>query len=69
MVAKIEREHEERYKKLISNMELDQVFEKAQMSMWICRNCGHVIVGTKAPQVCPVCKHPKAYFEIRAENY
>ena len=69
MVAKIEKEHEERYKRLLSNVEMQRVFEKAQSSMWICRNCGHIVVGTKAPEMCPVCKHPKAYFEIKAENY
>lgn len=69
MVAKIEKEHEERYKKLISNIEMQQVFEKSEISMWVCRNCGHVVVGKKAPEICPVCKHPKAYFELKAENY
>ena len=69
MVAKIEKEHEERYKKLLSNVEMQRVFEKADMTMWVCRNCGHVVVGNKAPKICPVCQHPQAYFEIKAENY
>ena len=69
MVAKIEKEHEERYKKLLSNVEMQKVFEKAEMSMWVCRNCGHVVMGNKAPKICPVCQHPQAYFEIKAENY
>ena len=68
-VAAIEKEHEERYRKLLSNVEMKQVFEKAEMTMWECRNCGHLVMGTKAPAVCPVCAHPQSYFEVRKENY
>ncbi|MBO5060719.1 MAG: rubrerythrin family protein [Clostridia bacterium] len=68
-VAKIEKEHEERYRRLIDNINMNKVFEKAGETMWECRNCGHIVVGKKAPEVCPVCKHPKSYFEVRAENY
>ena len=68
-VAAIEKAHEERYRKLLSNVEAMQVFEKSGVTMWECRNCGHLVVGTKAPEVCPVCKHPQAFFEVRAENY
>ena len=69
MVAAIEKTHEERYRKLLSNVEMNAVFEKAEMTMWECRNCGHLVIGKKAPEVCPVCAHPQAYFEVRAENY
>ena len=69
MVAAIEKAHEERYRKLLSNVEMQQVFEKSGVTVWECRNCGHMVVGTAAPEVCPVCKHPKAYFEVRKENY
>ena len=69
MVAAIEKTHEERYRKLLSNVEMQEVFKKAEMTMWECRNCGHLVVGKEAPQVCPVCAHPPAYFEVRAENY
>ena len=69
MVAAIERSHEERYRKLLSNVEMQQVFEKAGETMWECRNCGHLVMGKKAPMVCPVCAHPQAYFEVRKENY
>ena len=69
MVAKIEKSHEERYRKLLSNVEMQQVFEKAEETMWECRNCGHLVMGKKAPQVCPVCAHPQSYFEVRKENY
>lgn len=69
MVAKIEKAHEERYRALLNNIELNAVFEKAGESMWECRNCGHIVIGKKAPEVCPVCVHPKSYFEIRTENY
>ena len=68
-VGKIEKEHEERFKKLLENVEDGKVFEAGEVKIWKCRNCGHIVVGTKAPEVCPVCNHPKAYFEIKAENY
>ncbi len=68
-VAKIEKSHEERYRALLSNVEMQKVFEKAEETMWECRNCGHLVMGKKAPEVCPVCAHPKSYFEVRAENY
>ena len=68
-VAKIEKEHEERYLKLLDNVKEGKVFEAGEVKIWKCRNCGHIVVGTKAPEVCPVCNHPKAYFEIKAENY
>ena len=68
-VGKIEKEHEERYKKLLANIEEGKVFECGEIKIWKCRNCGHIHVGLKAPEVCPVCDHPKAYFELKAENY
>ena len=68
-VAAIEKAHEERYRALLSNVEMQKVFEKAEETMWECRNCGHLVMGKKAPEVCPVCAHPKSYFEVRAENY
>ena len=68
-VAKIEKEHEERYKKLLENVKDGKVFEAGEVKIWKCRNCGHIVVGTKAPEVCPVCSHPKSFFEIKAENY
>ena len=68
-VGKIEKEHEERYRKLLANIENGTVFEAGEVKIWKCRNCGHIVVGTKAPEVCPVCTHPKAYFELKAENY
>ena len=68
-VAKIEKAHEERYRALLSNVEMQTVFEKGEETMWECRNCGHLVMGKKAPEVCPVCVHPKSYFEVRAENY
>ncbi len=68
-VAKIEKEHEERYKNLLKNIEENKVFKKETKKAWICRNCGHVHFGDEAPEVCPVCNHPKAYFELKAENY
>ena len=68
-VAKIEKEHEERYLKLLENVKDGKVFEAGEVKIWKCRNCGHIVVGTKAPEVCPVCSHPKTYFEIKAENY
>ena len=69
MVAAIEKAHEERYRALLSNVEMQQVFEKSEETMWECRNCGHLVMGKKAPEVCPVCAHPQAYFEVRKENY
>ena len=69
MVGAIEKHHEERYLALLNNVEMQQVFEKAEETMWECRNCGHLVIGKKAPEVCPVCRHPKAYFEVRTENY
>ena len=69
MVAAIEKSHEERYRALLNNVEMQKVFEKAEETMCECRNCGHIVVGTKAPKVCPVCVHPQAYFELRKENY
>ncbi len=69
MVGAIEKRHEERYRALIKNIETSQVFEKSTVKVWECRNCGHVVVGTKAPEVCPVCAHPKSFFEVSAENY
>lgn len=68
-VAAIEKEHEERYKKLLANIEGDLVFSKDGDAVWQCSNCGHIVVGKKAPDVCPVCAHPQAYFQVRAENY
>ena len=68
-VAKIEKEHEERYKKLLANIEGDLVFSKDGDVVWECANCGHISIGKKAPEVCPVCNHPKSYFEVKAENY
>ena len=69
LVAAIEKHHEERYRALLKNVETAQVFEKSEVKVWECRNCGHIIVGTAAPEVCPTCDHPKAYFEINAQNY
>ena len=69
LVAAIEKHHEERYRALLQNVELQQVFEKSEVKIWECRNCGHIVVGTKAPEVCPTCNHPQSYFEINAENY
>ena len=68
-VAKIEKSHEERYRKLLSNVEMQKVFEKSEETMWECRNCGHLVMGNKAPDVCPVCAHPQSSFEVRKENY
>ena len=68
-VAAIEKQHEERYRALLNNVETAQVFEKSEVKVWECRNCGHIVVGLKAPEICPVCAHPQAYFEIHAENY
>ena len=69
MVGAIEKQHEERYRALLHNVETAAVFEKSEVKVWECRNCGHIIVGTKAPEVCPVCAHPKAYFEVSEKNY
>lgn len=69
MVAAIEKQHEERYRALLKNVETASVFEKSEVKVWECRNCGHIAVGTKAPEICPVCSYPKAYFEIQAKNY
>lgn len=69
MVAAIEKQHEERYRALLKNVEAAAVFEKSEVKVWECRNCGHIVVGVKAPEVCPVCAHPKSYFEVKAENY
>ena len=69
MVGEIERHHEERYRALLKNVEMAQVFEKSEVKVWECRNCGHIVVGTRAPEVCPVCAHPQSYFELSAENY
>ena len=67
--AAIEKHHEERYRALLKNVELAQVFAKEEEKVWECRNCGHIVVGKKAPQVCPTCDHPQAYFEVHEENY
>ncbi len=69
MVAEVEKHHEERYRALLSNVEMQKVFEKGEMTMWECRNCGHLVMGLKAPAACPVCAHPQSYFEVRKENY
>ncbi len=69
MVGEIEKHHEERYRKLLKNIEDEIVFSRDGESIWICRNCGHIVVGKKAPAVCPVCAHPQSYFELRSENY
>ena len=68
-VALIEKSHEERYRKLLDNVKNERVFSKDGDKIWVCRNCGHIVVGKSAPEVCPVCDHPQAYFEIKAENY
>ena len=69
LIAAIEKHHEERYRALLHNVEMAEVFEKSEVKIWECRNCGHIVVGEKAPQLCPACKHPQSYFEIHAENY
>ncbi len=69
LVADIEKHHEERYRALLKNVEAQEVFQKSEVKVWECRNCGHIVVGTKAPQICPACAHPQSYFEIHAENY
>jgi rubrerythrin len=68
-VGEIEKQHEERYRALLKNVETASVFQKSEVKVWECRNCGHITVGTNAPQVCPVCDHPQSYFEIHADNY
>ena len=68
-VALIEKAHEERYRTLLKNVETKQVFEKSSVTIWECRNCGHIVVGINAPEICPVCAHPQSYFEVRKENY
>ena len=68
-VALIEKHHEERYRALLKNVEMQEVFKKSEVKVWECRNCGHIVVGTNAPDLCPVCAHPQAYFEVNAENY
>ena len=69
LVAEIERHHEERYRALLKNVEMAEVFAKSEVKVWECRNCGHIAVGMKAPEICPACSHPQSYFEVRAENY
>jgi rubrerythrin len=69
LVAAIEKRHEERYRALLHNIETAAVFEKSEVKVWECRNCGHIVVGTKAPEVCPVCAHPKSYFEVHTDNF
>ena len=69
LVAAIEKTHEERYRALLNNIELAEVFAKSEVQIWECRNCGHLVVGTNAPKLCPTCAHPQSYFEIRKENY
>lgn len=69
LVGAIEREHEKRYRALLHNVETASVFENSEVKIWECRNCGHIVIGTKAPEVCPVCAHPQSYFEIKEENY
>ena len=68
-VALIEKRHEERYRKLLNNIQTKQVFEKSSVKVWECRNCGHIVVGTKAPEICPVCAHPQSYFEVSNDNF
>ena len=69
LVAQVEKAHEERYLKLLNNVEMQKVFEKSEEIMWECRNCGHLVIGKKAPEICPTCNHPQSYFEVRCENY
>ena len=69
LVAEIEKHHEERYRALLKNVETAAVFEKSEVKVWECRNCGHLVVGTKAPELCPTCAHPQSYFEVHAQNY
>ena len=69
LVAAVEKHHEERYRALLANVEAQEVFKKAEVKIWECRNCGHIVIGAEAPAVCPTCDHPQAFFEIHAENY
>ena len=69
LVGQIEKHHEERYRALLRNVEMDEVFAKSEVKVWECRNCGHIVVGMTAPDICPVCSHPQSYFEIHSENY
>lgn len=69
IVGEVEKHHEERYRALLSNVEMQTVFAKSEETMWECRNCGHLVIGKEAPEICPVCAHPKSYFEVRKENY
>ena len=69
LVGAIEKHHEERYRALLHNIEMAEVFAKSEVKVWECRNCGHIVVGTQAPEVCPTCNHPQSYFEVHAENY
>ena len=69
LVGAVEKHHEERYRALLHNVEAQEVFAKSEVKVWECRNCGHIVVGTKAPELCPTCLHPKSYFEVHAENY
>jgi len=69
LVAAIEKHHEERYRALLHNVEMAEVFAKSEVKVWECRNCGHIVIGEKAPEVCPTCNHPQSYFEIHVENY
>ena len=69
LVAAIEKRHEERYRALLHNVEAQEVFKKSEVKVWECRNCGHIVVGTEAPEICPACAHPKAYFEVHVDNY
>ena len=69
LIAAIEKHHEERYRALLKNVEMQEVFKKSEVKVWECRNCGHIVVGTEAPEICPACAHPQAYFEVHAENY
>ena len=69
LVGEIEKHHEERYRALLHNVEMKEVFAKSEVKVWECRNSGHIVVGTSAPEVCPTCNHPQSYFEVHAENY
>ena len=69
LVGEIEKHHEERYRALLKNVEMQEVFKKSEIKVWECRNCGHIVVGAEAPEICPTCAHPQSFFEIHAENY